>query len=182
MDTGTVQIEGVGVAALALTPTWSGSHTEVSYTHHNFLPGRTYELTIRGRDNTGNPIGPGDAPNPWRFTTIADGAPPTATVQALGGTGQGPLALSPLQLTFSEPVRQNSMIYTLAPQVAGAWRWSDDTRSALFLHAGFEIGQTYTFTLLAVQDLAGNRLPQPIEFSFVVQPTKFVQMPLVLHH
>jgi hypothetical protein len=83
-------------------------------------------------------------------------------------------------LTFSEAVRPDSVVYTIVPPVQGELRWVDDARTALFLHAGFQVGQTYTFTLATAKDLAGNNLPAPVSLSFVVQPTRYVQLPLVI--
>ncbi len=180
MDISTVQIQGAGVAGLALTPTWNDDHTRVSYRHQNFLPGRTYELTVQGSDTEGHLIGPGDAPNPWRFSTTSDGQPPTASVRIAGGSSGAALVRSPIALTFSEAVRPDSVVYTIVPPVQGELRWVDDARTALFLHAGFQVGQTYTFTLATAKDLAGNNLPAPVSLSFVVQPTRYVQLPLVI--
>jgi hypothetical protein len=83
-------------------------------------------------------------------------------------------------LTFSEAVRPDSVVYSIVPPVQGELRWIDDARTALFLHAGFQVGQTYTFTLAMAKDLAGNDLSAAAQLSFVVQLTKVVQLPLVI--
>jgi hypothetical protein len=162
-------------------PTWNESYTVVTYAHHNLAPGRTYELSVEGRDTNGRLLGPWDTPNPWRFTASTDGTPPAVVIRVAGGNGWPAYPLSPLELRFDGPVRIDSVVYAHDPPISGSLAWSSDRQMATFAHAPWIVGQTYEFTVLAATDVAGNRLIRPVEFSFDVQQSQSFFLPLILH-
>lgn len=182
MDPNTVHLLGTDIPQLTPVPTWNASYTAVTYAHHNLVPGRTYELSVEGRDGSGRRLGPWDTPNPWRFTASADGTPPEVVIRVAGGNGWPAFTLSPLELVFSEPVRRDSVVYSHDPPVSGSLLWSPDNLRAVFFHEPWSVGQTFTFVVLTATDVTGNRLIQPMGFSFEVQQSQSVHLPLILYH
>ncbi len=181
MDPNTVHLLGTDIPQLTPVPAWNASYTMVTYAHHNLVPGRTYDLSVEGRDASGRPLGPWDTPNPWRFTASTDGTPPEVVIRVAGGNGWPAYTLSPLELRFNEPVRIDSVIYAHDPPASGSLAWSSDRQLATFFHAPWTVGQTYRFTVLAATDVAGNRLILPVGYSFEVQQSQAVHLPLILH-
>ena len=177
MDPNTVEPIGSDISGIRFTPSWNADFTVVSWSHTGFQHGRSYEIRVNGKDQGGNNLGPGIAPNPWRFTTTTDNIPPDGSVTVLGGRPTSALTTIPLEVTFTEPVRPGSVTYSITPPVKGSLTWRDDRRSAVFTHERFRPGDTYTYTVLTAMDIAGNPLLQPFSLTFTVVPTVYMYFP-----
>jgi hypothetical protein len=162
----TVVLGGSGAEGRVLTPTWSADATVVAFAHSGFARGQSYQLSITGEDLAGVPLGEGTAPTTWSFTTSDDVTPPTLTVDDPLSSGTS----FTIQLHFSEPMRQESVVATLEPEVSEPLllEWDDDGQTATSAVAQLQPGQTYTLRVTAGEDLAGNALAGPVEKSFTV--------------
>lgn len=74
--------------------------------------------------------------------------------------------MDPLRVQFTEPVRTESVTYSITPFVKGRLKWDEEGRVGVFHHEAFQEKQTYTFTLRTARDMAGNPLMTPTEFLF----------------
>ena len=180
MDTATVSLDVEGVPTLPLTPTWSAGDTVVTYAHPDFARGQTLTFTVDGRDPQGNPLGVALVPSTWSFTVTEDDTPPYGTIGVEGGAlADVPLSAAVI-ITFTEPMRTSSVVYTSVPPVAGSLSWTADGDVARFAHARFDPVTQYTFTVAAAKDVAGNSLADPLVLSFTTQEAYFVYLPLVV--
>ncbi len=68
MSITTVGLDAQSATTLVLTPTWSADNTIVTYSHTNFDYSETLTLTVSGRDELGNLLGPGPVPTTWFFS------------------------------------------------------------------------------------------------------------------
>lgn len=173
--------ESVGLVAnpadVTFTPTWNADQTVVTFTHTLFVYGETYQLSLLGQDLRGNALGAGPAPNPWTLVATTDNVAPGAVITAPLTGLSAILTTQPLSLVFTEPVRPASVTYAITPDVGGALRWEMDGQRATFVHDRFAVGKTYTFTLLAATDRAGNKLEAPVQASFTVGETFYRYFP-----
>ena len=179
MDPKTVAPTGPDISGMSFTPSWNADFTAVSWSHSGFQHGRSYEIRVNGKDRGGNNLGPGIAPNPWRFTTTTDDIPPDGSVMVLGGRPTSTLTTALLEVAFSEPVRPGSVTFSISPYVGGSLSLRDDNHSGVYMHERFQSGETYTFTVLTAMDIAGNSLRQPFSLTFTVGPTFYTYMPRI---
>ena len=177
ISTSTVILTGKGIDQLSLTPSWSSDDTVATFSHTEFEHGKTYEFSAIGQDRLGNLLGPGQAPSTWSFTVSDDDIQPTASVGEPSFDG-GRVSIPVL---FGEPMRKDSVVYTLNPASEGDLDWGTGGVAATFRTATNLVpGQTYTFTLSAGMDLAGNTLAIPIQKSFTVSDRSYIYLPKVL--
>jgi hypothetical protein len=169
-----------GAASVSFTPAWNGDFTAVSLLHTGFNAATEYELLLYGQDQHGNRLRAGPVPNPWSFSTTTDSAPPGASIMAPGNEDGAVLATAPIIATFSEPVRTESVTYSIIPYLHGSLHWESTAQRVVFVHDRFQTGQIYTFSLLTATDRAGNRLPGAASLSFTVEETGYTHLPLVL--
>ncbi|MDY7077081.1 MAG: C25 family cysteine peptidase [Chloroflexota bacterium] len=182
MVTTTVTLGGEGTLGLPFTPTWSAENTVLNYTHLNFGHGETLTFTISGQDRLGNPVGDGLAPSTWALTVTDDEVPPSGIIGVeVGGLTSIPVDAS-LYITFTEPVRTDSVAYTIVPSVPGWLFWSPSGEVARFDHVDFQEEEAYTFTVATAKDVAGNELAEPLEQVFTTRGTHLVYLPVVLRN
>ena len=179
MDPSTVVLSGPGISGISFAPSWNTDHTVVSWSHTGFEHSRNYQIKVNGQDRAGHNLGPGLAPNPWTFTTTTDITPPDGSIVVPGGNPSVVLTTSVLEVTFTEPVRPESVTYSIAPTVRGSLTWRSDRRSAVFAHERFRPEQTYTFIVLTAKDAAGNPLRQPVGLTFTVARTSYGYLPKI---
>jgi hypothetical protein len=89
---------------------WNATMDTITWTHNDYATStlHTYQV-LTANDLNGNPLAAGPVPNPFTFTTNADGTPPTASVvsPAWGATD---VALNePVVIAFSEPMNTGSI-------------------------------------------------------------------------
>lgn len=177
MNPNTVEPIGPDISGVRFTPFWNADFTVVSWSHTGFQHGQTYEIKVNGKDRGGNNLGPGIAPNPWRFTTTTDNVPPDGSVTILGGRPASALTTALLEIAFSEPVRPGSVTCSISPYARGSLSLRDGNLSGVYTHERFHSGETYTFTVLTAMDIAGNSLRQPFSLTFTVGPTFYTLLP-----
>ncbi|HZJ28081.1 MAG TPA: DUF4082 domain-containing protein [Acidimicrobiia bacterium] len=124
--------------------------------------------------SSGFPTATYEASNYWvdvTFSTLgADVTPPTvqSTFPVSGATGVA-LAAVP-SATFSEPVQPATISFSLTTggsSVAGAQAYSAGTNTVSFTpSAVLSTGATYTATVSAALDAAGNPMSAPVSWSF----------------
>ena len=159
----------------------SVDRTSVTYRPTSSLAhSRTYTLTVAGTDRRGNLLRDGPVPREFAFTTTQDNDPPRLVDlrTATGLTADVPLT-STLELRFSEPIREESLRYTLLPSQSGALLWDDDSRRAVFVPLpAFAPSTTYTFQVTQALDRAGNPLAEPGELIFTTAERRvFLYLP-----
>jgi hypothetical protein len=182
MLAGTVTLESVGGGSLPLTPTWALENTMVGYAHPPFPYGQTFTFTISGEDSLGNPLGPGLVPTTWSFTVTNDDIPPVGTIGVEGGDLTNVPVDATVVITFTEPMRTDSVTYTITPDVVTFLTWDASGEVATLDHLDFEMGNTYTFAVTAGRDVAGNPLLAPLEVTFTTRETHVVYLPLVIRN
>lgn len=179
VDPATVTLRATNDSALAFHPSWNKEQTIVRFTHDQFSLGQRYTFAVAGQDKQGNALRPGPMPLPWSFTVTTDGITPVATLAVPGGNSEAVTTMGGILLLFSEPVRPDSVRYTISPWVEGRFQWQADAQQAFFSHNRLTVGQRYTFTLDSALDRVGNELAQPISLSLNVIETDYVYLPYV---
>ncbi len=172
----TITLTGTTFAVDALS--WNADATVLTVRHPDLLHAARYTVQVQGADAHGNALGPGLAPAAWSFTTTDDRTPPQVTLR-LPADGATALPFTPISLTFSEPVRLESVTYALDPPAAGALEWLRPGLAAVFNHAQLTPGVAYTFTVRTARDQAGNPLAGPAQLSFAVFEGQHTYLPLV---
>ncbi len=160
---------GDGTSTIQYTMNYAG--TTVIFTPNNALAyGTSYTALLSPgvRDLSGNAMPTGLI---WQFTTATapDTTPPSvlATTPSKGAIGVFPNAA--LSVTFSEPVNQSTITFTLSDgsntilcTLSYAGTTAIFTPSTMLVY-----GTTYTATVSAgVQDLAGNLMPSDYNWTF----------------
>ena len=123
------------------------------------------------------------------FTTTAppDTSAPTVTaVSPADGTSSVPVTTT-ATATFSEAVQPSSIVFTVKSAagvaVAGAVTYDSASRRATFTPTAALANQTtYTATVSAAKDLAGNSLAAPKSWSFTTARADQVAGSLPVHH
>ncbi len=139
---------------------WSQGGSVVSLSHNPFAYETTYSLTITAADDlAGNPLA--DAPYGWRFDTISTTdtlAPEVLAVSPADGAEDVAIDTT-LVLTFSEAVNAATLAFSAQPDPAG-WSaaWSQGGSVVSLSHNPFAYETTYSLTITAADDLAGNPL------------------------
>ncbi len=147
----------------------SSDRTSVTYRPVAGLAhGRTYTLTVDGTDRLGNSLQDGLVPRQFAFTTVADSEPPVLIdLRTENGLSVDVPLTSTLEILFSEPIREESLVYTISPSQTGSILWDDDDRRAVFVPLpAFAPNTTYTFRVTQARDRAGNPLAEPRELVF----------------
>ncbi|MBV7333619.1 Ig-like domain-containing protein [Chloroflexi bacterium TSY] len=180
MNPDTVLLDVSG--GLEITASWNIDNTIVRYEHSGLDAGATMLLTVEGYDRIDTPLGTGLVPSPWSFTVTGDRTAPRATIRVDDGTATDVKLDSSIIISFTEPMRTNSVAYTIVPDIAGELSWDDEGRKATFSHTSpYLAAQDYTVTVSAGQDIAGNALATPLELTFVTkEQTKSVYLPVML--
>ncbi|MCK4757461.1 MAG: Ig-like domain-containing protein, partial [Thermoplasmata archaeon] len=150
---------------------WSGVDTVLTLTHADFATDTLYTFEVTaGQDVAGNALAAGAAPNPWTFTTV-DTIDPTITLTSPANITTGVLVGADVVITFDEPMNTVTVTYTCAPDPNG-WgiAWSAGDTVLTLSHTAFASETTYTFTVTAGDDVAGNSLaagavPNPFNFT-----------------
>lgn len=179
LDPATVLIQSDD-PTLSFTPTWTAANTLLQLEPHGFRAGQSYTLLVQGQDRLGNALGVGQAPTQWSFSLTADQLAPTVDIQVAGGEAAA-LTTTVLDLTFSEPLRPESVTYQLTPADAAPVFWENDAQRLQVVYQHLPVGQTYTFNLLSATDRAGNALAAPVQFTFTVRPTQASYLPITVN-
>lgn len=174
MDKTTVTLTGSDLDGLNLTPTWNGQGNLVTYSHTGLKAGKTYQITVQGKDLQGNELGAGTAPKTWSFAAAEDTVAPTVILrveQASPAPGTLPVLI---HMDFNEPMRIGSLAYSVSPDLNSediiTWDASGTNAVVSFTDSGGAgDGQVYTFSLTEGKDLAGNDLAQPAQTSFSLE-------------
>ncbi|MEE8389792.1 MAG: Ig-like domain-containing protein, partial [Anaerolineae bacterium] len=184
MSTTSVMLGGPGTLGLPFAPTWSVENTVLNYAHPDFGYSQTLTFTISGEDLSKNPLGDGLVPTTWSFTITDDDVPPDGTIGVEGGALTDVPVTAAVIITFTEPMRASSVVYSIAPFVAGWLSWDGSGQIATYRHyyTDFLEGETYTFTVTAAKDVAGNSLADPLEVTFTAQEIRMVYLPVVLRN
>jgi len=146
---------------------WSGGDTILTLTH-NIFTDISYTFTvITGEDVAGLMLIPGVASNPWTFTTAIDIIPPTITNTVPSNLATGVAVGQNVIITFSEAINTGTVTYTCSPN-PGGWgsSWSGGNTILTLTHTNFASYSSYTFTVTAAKDVAGNSMLLPYPFSF----------------
>lgn len=142
------------------TVAWNATNDTVTLTHDNFATSTSYTFTVTAaNDMTGNPLAAGAVPNPFSFTTSADGTPPTASIvsPAWGATG---VALNePIVIAFSEPMNTGSINGNIVPSIdmTLSWNAAGDTLT-LTPDYPYAYSTLYNVQITSGTDLAGYNL------------------------
>lgn len=180
MQPGSVTLDAQGLVSLPVTPTWSADNTWVTYAHPLFDHGQALTLTVSGQDQQGQSLGLGPVPRTWSFSVTDDSVPPAGVIGVEGGRlSEVPLNAA-LIVTFTEPMRADSLLYSSLPALSGGFVWDAAGQVARFHHAGFVGDTPYTFTVSAARDLAGNPLLGPLQVAFRTQKLFLTYLPLTL--
>jgi uncharacterized repeat protein (TIGR01451 family) len=168
--------EGSGVASYQ----WRIDNDEwatctISYTTVNLDDG-SYTFEVRAIDNAGNT----DA-TPASYTWVVDTTPPMITATAPINRATDVHVTAPVIITFSEEINTGTFSYTIQPD-PGGWAaiWGDAGIVVTLTHDLFAYLTTYTVTVTAANDLAGNSLSDaPYTWSFTTVPYR-MYLPVML--
>jgi hypothetical protein len=135
MNTGTVTYTCVPAVAV-WSVVWSGGNTIATYSHTNpYAYSTLYTFTITaGSDVAGNLLNAGAAPNPWTFTTVAQGSA-TAT-----GPTDGPSTVAAITITYT---------FTGAPTSVNLYYTTNGGTTWTLAGNDATVDGTYAFTCLA---------------------------------
>jgi len=181
MNPATVKLNHVSPVDMPFSLAWNADFTVLNLAHADFAHSQRYDLSLSGQDRFGNALAPGLAPNLWSFTVTRDDVMPEAMIEVQGEDSTAVFTTAVINLLFSEPVRAHSVTYAITPAVNGGLVWASNGRKAIFEHDRFQVGQTYTFTLLTATDGVGNKLLTPVQYSFTAGNTFYTQLPLVIN-
>jgi uncharacterized repeat protein (TIGR01451 family) len=168
--------------------TWGGETTTLpggsilTLTHNLMTYETTYTVTLNSAtDGASNPLT--NAPVQWSFSTlfVSDSTPPTVLSYSPPHAAQDVALDAALVITFSEAINAASLVYSVSPD-PGSWSaaWSGGGTVVTLSHAAFAAGATYSVTLGAADDLAGNLLAgAPVQWSFSTRPYRTL-LPLVM--
>jgi hypothetical protein len=147
---------------IPLNSSWDSTNSALFLRHtDSFICGGN-QMTITGRDGSGNSLQDVLAPNPWTFTPLCPN-PVVLLTDPANNTLGVPLDKS-IVVTFSEPMNPLSLVYGLdPPDVALTQSWSLGNTVVTFTHiASFAPSRTYTFRVDGA-DVDGNGLiPGPV--------------------
>jgi hypothetical protein len=140
--------------------TWTSGGDTVTLVQGGINAGNTYTFTVTAaNDLAGNPLATGVVPNPFTFTTNADGNPPTITgiSPAFGATDVG--LSEPIFIAFSEPMDTTSFAGSTDPfhDFTAGWNAVGDTFN-LVPQYPYAYSTTLSVILTAGRDLAGYSL------------------------
>lgn len=174
MLTTTVQI--VGPIAVSFIQHWKAGNTELELRSTNSLAYATnYTFTISGLGREQMQLD-NSFPRTWSFTTTADRLPVT-TIQIQRGLPEATSPISPLRITFSEPVVKTTVTYKITPFLSGSLEWQDD-QNAFYRHTEpFALGQIYTFEILTVKDNTGNLVEHAAQQTFQIREPSLIFLP-----
>ncbi len=175
----TFTVTGPGGGAVDGAVTYVDTARSAVFTPAANLAGNTLyaaTITIGVTDLAGNPPA---ADHAWAFTTgtVVDTTAPTVFSTDPLNNATGVVTTKKIAATFSEPMDPATIIaanFTLAvgvnPPVAGTLAYAG--QKATFTPTnGLEADTTYTATIAAVQDLAGNPLASDYAWSFTTAAT-----------
>jgi hypothetical protein len=181
MNPATVSLSGSGAAGSVFSPAWNAAQTSLTYTHTDFDHGQLLAFTITGQDILGNALDPAVTSNGWSFTVTADVLPPQAVLGLTGGSTTDVPPSAGLVITFNEPVRPDSLVYSFDPALAGSLTWDAAGQIASLTHPPFQWATSYTFNLSLAKDRAGNALAAPLSLSFTTMPAQPIYLPLLFN-
>jgi len=82
-----------------------------------------------------------------------------------------------LVITFSEPISVPTFAYSVSPDPGGwAESWGPNHTVVSLTHDPFDLGTTYTATVTAAEDRAGNPLAEAFEWAITTPPCEAVQI------
>jgi hypothetical protein len=158
---------------------WDADQRAVTIATDPFAPATTYSLIMNARDLAGHALGPGKVDTGWSFQVTADAVAPQVVLDVPNTSEEPGLTLSPVTLVFSEPMRPSSVNYDITPAVPGNLVWDATNRTAILVHAPFQVDQQYTVTVYAAKDVAGNTLAAVKEITFDIGMTLYGYWPFV---
>jgi hypothetical protein len=157
---------------------WNGQvHNVGDVTGHPIiqpLPDGIYTWTVRAYDAVGNR---GLFTDTWSFRV--DATPPEVAGFWPPHLATGILLSERVIITFTEPIESPTLVAGLDPDPGGiSPTWDPAGTVATLDHAGFGAWTTYTVTVGAADDLAGNPLQdRPVSWRFTtVRYTLFLPM------
>ncbi len=145
---------------------WNGAPTDVGdVTQYKVtvLADGLYTWTVAAYDSLGNTS---FYTSVWTFTV--DGTPPQVLDFAPEAGETGVTINAPVLITFSEAINTDGFDYLATPN-PGGWSAtrSGDGAAVSLEHTPFAYQTTYTFTVSAAYDLAGNPLSDaPVQWTF----------------
>jgi len=150
---------------------WFIGNTSLELTHSPFIESTRYEFTIsKAKDLTGKLLNDTIFSNHWYFITEDLTRPYIIHTLPEGNSSNVDLNQE-IIITFSEPIVQNSVIFTCTPN-PGNWQasWSNDNKTLSLVHDPFKENSGYLFRVTFAQDLTGNILashtvPNPWVFT-----------------
>jgi len=155
--------------------------TVVTLTHNPFDYQTTYIVNVSAaKDGASNSP---KSPVEWTFTTLnaPDTAQPTVTAFSPPDAAQDVAVDAAVIITFSKAINTTTFAYAVTPDPLG-WdeTWSDNDVVVTLSHSPFDHWTTYTISVTAAADLAGNPLSDaPYVWRFATLPQR-VYLPLVL--
>jgi PKD repeat protein len=116
-------------------------------------------------------------------TNITDTLPPTvSSTSPISGEMNVQLD-NPIIITFSEPIRKESFIFSIDPNL-GNWTlsWSEGDSVVTMDHSPYNYETKYRLSIISVNDMVGNPLPRPYDWWFKTSPKPImIFIPLVTH-
>jgi CSLREA domain-containing protein len=104
------------------------------------------------------------------YEALPDTNPPVVT-ETNPPHGASDVALDTwLVITFSEPVKPDSLAFEIFPDPGGwSMHWQDSDMMVIGKHNGFASGTRHTVHVESVSDLAGNLLAEPVTWYFTTE-------------
>jgi parallel beta-helix repeat protein len=153
------------------TIVWSSGDTVATFSHNAFDDSTAYTFQIaNAMDVAGNNLATGSMPNPWTFTTI-DATSPTIIASSPPDTSIDIVLNANIVVTFSEEMNTASVAYLCIPDPSGwSTSWNAQNTTITYSHNPFDELTTYTFQIVAAEDITGNALtagalPNPWSFT-----------------
>lgn len=153
-----------------LTYNWSEEGDVVTVGHASFLENQNYTVSISCEDLDGNSLDSSSVDasvsNPFYFKTVDKSGPSVISISPKNGTEEF-LTDAPVTILFNDTVDPETLRFTCDPD-PGFWssEWNSDNTQVNLIHAEFDRGASYNFTLLDVEDKDGNHLTNETSVLF----------------
>jgi len=153
-----------------LTYNWSDEGDKVTVEHAPFLEDQNYTVFISCEDLDGNSLDSSSVnasvSNPFHFTTVDRNGPSVISISPKNGTEEF-LTDAPITILFNDSVDPETLRFTCDPD-PGYWssEWNSDRTQVNLIHAEFDRGASYNFTILDVEDKDGEHLANKTSVRF----------------
>lgn len=120
--------------SIGLASQWLNGTQELRLTHAaNFTQCTYYTVNITGKDLQGLALISGPVPNPWTFQSLC--TIPYITAENPFDLSTGNAVTSNIVVTFSEPIQQASLNYSIVPATNLTATWSNGNKTVTLIHA-----------------------------------------------